>query len=90
MMLPRGNGTLKQLTRGQTKKGADRYAEPNDDELLDQDKGSSALWTGSIDLSKESAEGKASGDGHAPAFHKTSQKKKVSKNKGLGESHDSS
>lgn len=78
-MFPRGNGTLKQLTRGQSKKGADRYAEPhlNDDEVTDQGKGGSAFWSGSIDISK----GSASGEGAAPSFDKMIKRKNVSKKK---------
>ena len=74
-MLPRGNGTLKQLTRGQTKKGADRYADPNpnDDEVPEQGKDKSAFWSGSIDISKASA----SGEGDAPPIDKMIKRKNV-------------
>ena len=77
LMIPRGNGTLKQLTRGQTKKGADRYAEPNsnDDEAPEQ--GKSAFWSGSIDISKGSAGGKD----EAPSYDKMIKRKNVSKKK---------
>lgn len=87
LIIPRGNGTLKQLTRGQSKKGADRYAEPNaiQDEVHDQGKGGSAFWSGSIDISKESA-----GEAAAPSFDKMIKRKNVSKKKQLAESQDSS
>ena len=79
LIIPRGNGTLKQLTRGQSKKGVVRYAEPNSDhdEVPDQDKGGSAFWSGSIDISKESAGGEAA----APSIDKMIKRKNVSKKK---------
>ncbi len=72
MVIPRGNGTLKQLTRGQTNKGADRYAEPNsdDDEVNNKAKGSSGFWAGSIDISKGSVEQKGRGTEGGPTIDK--------------------
>ena len=73
LMIPRGNGTLKQLTRGQTKKGADRYAEPNSDDDEAPEQGKSAFWSGSIDISK----GSASGEGAAPPLDKMIKRRNV-------------
>jgi hypothetical protein len=78
LMIPRGNGTLKQLTRGQTKKGADRYAEPNSDDDEAPEQGKSAFWSGSIDISKGSAGGQ---DEAPPSYDKMIKRRNVLKKK---------